>query len=142
MLEGKLINIVAFLIVPLFGLANSGVRFASVNADSFSVNVFLGACLGLMIGKPLGMFLFAWIYSKTKFFELPSNINWLQIIGIFFLGGIGFTMSNFIAGLAFSSDVGLLDSAKIGILIASIISALMGFFIIKYSLKSKLKTSE
>ncbi len=138
-IEHKVINWVAFLIVPLFGLANSGINFLTITSESFSLNVFLGVFFGLFIGKPLGMFLFAWLYSKTKFVTLPSSINWLQILGIVFLGGIGFTMSNFIAGLTFSTDRALLDTAKLGILIASILATIIGFLILRYSIKRKQK---
>jgi NhaA family Na+:H+ antiporter len=138
-LEHKLLNWVVFFIVPLFGLANSGVNFISMSSNSFSVSVFLGTFLGLIIGKPLGMILFSWIYTKTKIVDLPINVNWLQIVGITFLGGIGFTMSNFIAGLSFSSETNLLDSAKAGILVASLLAAIIGYLILKYSIKRKSK---
>ena len=134
-LEHKIINWVAFLIVPLFGLANSGINFWTLDGSSFSVNVFLGVFLGLLIGKPLGMLSFSFFYSKTKFFKLPTNVNWLQLVGIGFLAGIGFTMSNFIAGLAFSDASSFLDTAKIAILLASIISAIIGYLVLRYSIK-------
>lgn len=139
LIEHKLINWVVFFIVPLFGLANSGIAFSSLSSESFSANIFLGVFLGLLIGKPLGMITFSYIYSKTKFFNLPTNVNWLQLIGIGFLAGIGFTMSNFIASLAFQATDNLLDTAKIGILLASVISALIGYLIIRHSIKMREK---
>ncbi len=138
-IEHKLINWVVFLIVPLFGLANSGINFSSLGGGSFSINVFLGVFLGLLIGKPLGMLSFSFIYSKTKFFSFPANVNWMQLLGIGFLAGIGFTMSNFIAGLAFVDNDNLLDSVKIGILIASVIAGIIGYLIIRYSIKIREK---
>ena len=138
-IEHKLINWVVFLIVPIFALANSGIEFKALAGGAFSVNVFFGVFLGLLVGKPLGMLTFTYFYSKTKFFSFPKNISWIQIIGICFLGGIGFTMSNFIAGLAFTENTDFLNVAKIAILTASIISAILGFLIIRFSIKSKEK---
>ena len=138
-IEYKLINWVAFLIVPLFGLANSGINIISIFRGSFSVNIFLGVFFGLLLGKPLGMMLFSWLYTKTKFGKLPSTVNWLQFLGMGFLGGIGFTMSNFIARLAYESNISFLDSAKIGILIASIVAAIVGYVILSYSIKRRIK---
>jgi len=134
-LEDKIINWTAFLIVPLFGLANSGISFKTINMSTFSIPIFLGVFIGLLIGKPIGMLLFSWLYTKTKLVKLPTNVNWLQISGIGFLAGIGFTMSNFIAGLAFSGETSLLDSAKLGILSASIIAAIIGYIILSFSIK-------
>ncbi|MBY9001351.1 MAG: Na+/H+ antiporter NhaA [Candidatus Heimdallarchaeota archaeon] len=142
LLEHTLINWVVFLIVPLFGLANSGINFWSLSSESFSINVFLGIFFGLLIGKPLGMLTFAFLYSKTKFYSLHAKINWLQLLGIGFIAGIGFTMSNFIAGLAFSDDRSLLDTAKIGILLASIIAAISGYLILRYYIKLREKSSK
>ncbi len=138
-IEHKLINWVVFLIVPIFALANSGIAFGTIVGNTFSTNVFLGVFFGLLIGKPLGMMTFTYLYSKTKFFSFPKNISWTQILGICFLGGIGFTMSNFIAGLAFFDNVDFLNVAKIAILSASIISATAGFLIIRFSIKSRVK---
>ena len=138
-LEHKLINWVVFIIVPIFALANSGIEFNALAGSNFSASVFLGIFLGLLIGKPLGMLVFTYLYSKTKFFSFPKNVSWIQIIGIFFLGGIGFTMSNFIAGLAFSDNTEFLTVAKLAILIASIISASIGFTIIRFSIRKRVK---
>jgi NhaA family Na+:H+ antiporter len=137
-IEDKLINWTAFLIVPLFGLANSGISLKTINTETFSITIFLGVFLGLLIGKPIGLILFSWLYTKTKLVKLPTNVNWLQMSGIGFLAGIGFTMSNFIAGLAFSSETALLDSAKIGILSASIIAAILGYIILRSSIKKRI----
>ncbi len=121
---------VAYLIVPLFAFSNAGVI---VNGDLMS-KVFdpisLGIILGLFLGKPLGIFLFSYLGVRMGIAQKPQKICWSQILGIGFLGGIGFTMSFFVSQLAFSDSL-ILNQAKIAVLIASVMSGLIGFMILK-----------
>ena len=88
-----------------------------------------------MLGKPVGITLFAWLASKAGVAELPPEMSWAQLHGAAWLGGIGFTMSLFISGLAFAGQQLLINEAKIGILLGSLISALAGYAIIRMSAK-------
>lgn len=112
---------VAFLIMPLFALANAGV---AIEVDSLGSPVAFAVAASLMLGKPMGIVLFSWIAIKLGFARLPSEVNWKIMLGAGCLAGIGFTMSIFIAGLALQGD--LLDDGKIGALVGSTISALLG----------------
>jgi NhaA family Na+:H+ antiporter len=115
---------VNYLIMPIFALANAGVSFAGGSAPGGSA-VTLGIVLGLVLGKPIGITLFSWLAVRLKIADLPGNADWGQIVGVGTLCGIGFTMSLFIGGLAFD-DPAFLKSAKIGILSASTVAAVLG----------------
>ncbi|MBD3192638.1 MAG: Na+/H+ antiporter NhaA [Candidatus Heimdallarchaeota archaeon] len=134
-IEHKLIGWVAFFIVPLFAISNAGINFGALTTNPLTERVFWGIFLGLIIGKPLGILLVIWITKKLKFFEMPSNINWFHLVGMANLMGIGFTMASFMAGLSFSENNVLLTTAKIAILIASIISGLVGFVFLRLAIK-------
>ena len=117
-LENMFHPFTAFIIVPLFALANAGVPFSSDTiAEAVSSPVTLGVVLGLVVGKPIGITLFTWVATRFGF-DLPEGMNWPQFIGMGFAAGIGFTVSIFITGLAFDGG-GITDLAKIGILFAS-----------------------
>lgn len=120
----------SFFIMPVFALANTGfiihAKFEEV-ATSF---VSLGVLAGLYIGKPLGIFLASWLAIKMKWADLPANAGWNHLLGAGFLGGIGFTMSIFISLLAFT-DTNIQGFSKIAILVASVLSGLTGFFILR-----------
>jgi NhaA family Na+:H+ antiporter len=88
-------------------------------------------------GNSIGVTSLVFIFSKLKLIEIPSDIAFRQIVGVAFLAGVGFTMAIFIAGLAFANTPGLIDSAKIGILIGSIISAIIGYVILRFSSDGK-----
>lgn len=121
---------VAFLILPIFALANAGVSLSGdMLTAAFGSAVTLGVILGLVAGKQLGVTLFAWFAVRMNWAELPAGVTWRQVYGVAWLTGIGFTMSLFIGGLAFE-DVLLLDSAKIGIIAASLISGLGGWLLL------------
>ncbi len=121
---------VAFGIVPIFALANAGVAFHGTTVSTLQQSVPLGILLGLFVGKPLGIFGFSWFASKLNFGQLPDKVSWAQIAGMSFLAGIGFTMSLFIAELAISGSEAL-PLAKIGILLGSLVSAIVGFIWLK-----------
>jgi NhaA family Na+:H+ antiporter len=122
---------VAFFIIPLFALANAGVTLAGLDilAALFSP-VSLGIIVGLFIGKQIGIFAFSFIAVKMKLASLPEGVNWKNLYGAGILAGIGFTMSLFIAGLAFA-DPELLDLSKIGVLTGSLLSGVVGFVFLK-----------
>jgi NhaA family Na+:H+ antiporter len=130
-IEQKLHGVVAFGIMPLFALANAGVHFGADLFGTLSIPVTLGIVLGLVIGKPLGITLIAWLATRLGAAALPSGIRWRALHGVSWLGGIGFTMSLFIAGLAFRSSPALLDSAKVGILAASLAAGLVGWIMLR-----------
>lgn len=121
---------VSFLVMPLFAFANAGVHVFGHGASALSHRVSLGVALGLLIGKPLGICLFAWLSVKTRLAAAPQELSWKMILGASCLCGIGFTMSLFIAGLAFSGS-SFLDLSKVAILFSSLLAGICGslFFI-------------
>jgi NhaA family Na+:H+ antiporter len=114
----------SYVVVPLFALANAGVRFAD---DPFAgaPRVFIGVVLGLVAGKCLGITGFAWLATRLGIARLPSGVRWAQLVGAATLGGIGFTVSLFITGLAFEDEAPA-NAAKVGVLIASALAAALG----------------
>jgi len=137
-LEHALHPWVAFVVIPLFALANGGVTLATVDiAATLTSRLTLGITLGLFIGKPLGILLFSWLAVRLGLAGLPGEVGWRHVLGAGILGGMGFTMSLFIAGLSFSEAV-TLDAAKIGILIGSVVSGLGGlYYLRRISLKNE-----
>lgn len=124
---------VSFFIIPIFALANAGVTLADLDIlDSLLSPVSLGIIVGLFIGKQVGIFAFSFIAVKLKIASLPDGVNWKNLYGAGILAGIGFTMSLFIAGLAFNISE-LLDLSKIGILTGSLLSGIVGFVVLKTS---------
>ena len=121
---------VAFGIIPLFALANAGVHLPADFAGAFTHPVTLGVLLGLVIGKPVGITLFSWMAVRLGVATLPAGVSWRAVVGVSCLGGIGFTMSLFIAALAFT-DGALVTEAKIGILAASLLAGVMGWALIR-----------
>jgi NhaA family Na+:H+ antiporter len=126
-LEHKLTGIVAFAILPLFALANTAIVIPETWSDQLFSTHSLGIMLGLMLGKPLGILLFSWLAIKLNWSVLPDGMRWSHVIGVGLLAGIGFTMSMFIAVLAFDSPE-LIISAKIAIMLGSLLSAIFGVF--------------
>jgi len=129
-LQLKLHTPVAYLVLPLFAIANTGILLSSNDLQYILSLNSLGIIAGLVIGKPLGIFVFSWIGVKAKWCTLFENLKWKHILGAGFIAGIGFTMSMFIAILAFDNPE-LIKNSKVAIIIASFISALLGFFFIK-----------
>jgi Na+:H+ antiporter, NhaA family len=122
-LEHGIKDFVTFFVMPVFALFNAGVAF---NFSSGINQVTTGVFLGLLFGKPLGIALFSWLAVRFGLAELPRGANWGMVFGIGILGGIGFTMALFITNLAFPNNLALIDSAKLGILAASLVTALLG----------------
>ncbi len=123
---------VAFMILPLFAFANAGVSLQGVTLAGLTSLLPLGIMAGLFIGKPLGISLFCWLALKLKWASLPEGTTCKQIMAVGILCGIGFTMSIFIATPAFGSvDPALINWAKLGILIGSVLSAVVGYLILR-----------
>lgn len=120
---------VVFLIMPLFALVNAGVLVDGGFVETLTSPVTLGIVAGLVLGKQLGVTLFAWLAVRTGVSELPEGVSWRHVYGAGWLAGIGFTMSLFISDLAFA-DGSLLDTAKLGILVASLIAGVVGWMIL------------
>lgn len=128
-LEHKLHNWVAYLIMPVFALANAGVIFNSgIEMEGALIS---NTALSLIFGKTVGITLLAFLGVKLGIAELPSDISYMQVLGVALLAGVGFTMSIFIANLAFPGNPLYVDSTKMGILIGSFISGLGGFIILR-----------
>ncbi|MGY5355095.1 Na+/H+ antiporter NhaA [Wenyingzhuangia sp. IMCC45467] len=121
---------VAFLILPVFALANTSIMIDSNIGEILSQNYSLGIAFGLVIGKPLGIFLLTFIAVTLGFCKLPNDLSWKSIISVSFLGGIGFTMSIFITLLAFD-NVDIINKAKFVILTASLLAGLIGYISLK-----------
>ena len=128
-LEHALIPWNRYLIMPVFALANAGVALGGGAARSVVAPVSLGVICGLVIGKPIGIVLFSWLATRTRLAAMLDRIGWCQIIGVGMLGGIGFTMSLFIANLAFG-EAPALETAKVGILVASVVSGIAGVIVL------------
>ena len=129
-LEHKLHNFVGILVLPIFAFFNSDINFSDVTMSSVYSPLSMGIILGLLLGKPIGITLFTYVGMKTKLFSLPENVTIKDVFGLSLLCGIGFTMSLFINGLAFTETY-LIDSSKLGIFIGSIVSAIAGYLILK-----------
>ena len=127
--EHALHDWVAYLIIPIFALANAGVALSG--GEGLETALVINIMICLVLGKSIGISLVVFLARKLKLIEVPEDITNKQIIGVSFLAGIGFTMAIFIAGLAFNSSPEYVDSAKIGILIGSLISAIIGFIILR-----------
>jgi NhaA family Na+:H+ antiporter len=132
-IEHQFHGFVSMFILPVFALSNAGVTLMSHAGGVVFTGVSISIAISLILGKAIGISLFSWLAVKLKFAVKPKKSSWLSFIGLGFLGGIGFTMSIFIASLAYQGE--LLNEAKIGIFVGSIISGLVGFFLLKYSLK-------
>lgn len=131
-LEHALVKPVAFFIVPIFGFANAGVSLEGTSVAALVSPLPLGIAAGLFLGKQIGIFASVWVLVKLGIASRPANASWLQVYGVALLCGIGFTMSLFIGGLAFiRPEQG--DAVKIGVLMGSILSAIMGYMILRFA---------
>ena len=126
---------VAFLVIPIFGFANAGVSLAGLEPAAALEPLPLGIALGLLVGKQVGIFGFAWVAVKTGLASLPEAVTWRQLHGLSLLAAIGFTMSLFIGNLAFA-DAAQVDAVKLGVLGGSTIAALLGYALLKSALPS------
>lgn len=135
-LEHALVKPVNFIIMPIFAIANTNITFESGMVEGLASSLGLGIILGLFIGKPAGIFIMSWLSVKLKIARLPKETTWIHVLGLGLLGGIGFTMSIFIALLSFN-DVFLQAEAKFAILVASILAGVSGFILLKTISKRK-----
>ena len=137
-LEHDLHNTVNYFIMPIFALANAGVTFNG-GTGAFS-SVTIAIALGLFLGKSIGITLLSWIGVRLGLAELPAGIKWRNLFAVAVLGGLGFTMAIFVANLAFGNPA-LLDQAKIGIFVGSIVSGAVGYYLLKVMFPSVTKSN-
>jgi NhaA family Na+:H+ antiporter len=128
-LEHKLHGLIAYFVLPVFAFANAGVVIGLDHDFDFSL--MANIAISLFIGKFVGVALFSYLGIKAKITELPRGVRFKQILGISAIAGVGFTMSIFIDNLAFYGDIVSIDSAKVGIIIGSLISGIVGYLIIR-----------
>jgi len=134
-LEYNLHGPVAFAILPIFAFANAGLSLTDMSLNDLAHPVTMGVVSGLLIGKPLGILFFVGLAVSLRFAQLPKNVSWPQIVAVAFACGIGFTMSLFIAGLAFEHGSGeYFGLDRLGILVGSILSALAAYVLLYVSL--------
>jgi NhaA family Na+:H+ antiporter len=135
-LEHDLHPAVAYIILPVFAFANAGISIVGLPLEELFHSVPLGIALGLFLGKQVGIFSLCWIAIKLKLTQLPKGMNWGSLYGAAALCGVGFTMSLFIGSLAFEeTGVNLLFDERLGIIIGSLLSGIVGYFILRMSLK-------
>ncbi|HYD36454.1 MAG TPA: Na+/H+ antiporter NhaA, partial [Allosphingosinicella sp.] len=134
-LEHALAPWVAFLIVPLFGFANAGLSLEGLGLGEILAPLPLGIALGLFVGKQLGIFGAVWLSVRLGIAGRMHGVTWVQVYGVSILCGIGFTMSLFIATLAFPGVDGAaaVEEAKIGILLGSLLSAIVGYLVLRFA---------
>ena len=132
---------VAFIILPIFALANTAIVFSGDIAQTLTENNSLGIALGLIVGKPLGIFLLTFLAVSLGLCKLPTDLNWKSIFGVGLLAGIGFTMSIFISLLAFDNDT-VINNSKLVILMSSFIAGTIGYFFLKITLTNTISQDE
>ncbi|WP_116788466.1 Na+/H+ antiporter NhaA [Flavobacterium psychrotrophum] len=128
-LEHALTRPVNFFIMPLFAIANTNITFESGMIEGLASNLGLGIVLGLFLGKPAGIFIMSWLSVKLRIADLPEGTNWIHVLGLGLLGGIGFTMSIFIALLSFQKPE-YQNEAKFAVLVASIFAGISGYAVL------------
>lgn len=137
-MEDSLHPVVNYLIVPLFAFANAGISFSGLEFSSIFHGVSLAIIAGLVLGKTIGIFLFSWLTVKLRMASMPAMCNWKMIASVALLGGIGFTVSLFIANLSFGTGdpmlSPLLDQSRLGILIGSLLAGVGGWLALHYTL--------
>lgn len=130
---------VAFVVLPIFGLANAAVPVFGLPAEAFVAPVTVGVALGLLFGKVVGVFGFASLATRLGLADMPARASYLQLLGVALLCGIGFTMSIFITLLAFPGSPLLQSEAKIGVLAGSLVSGLLGYFLLRFARSERVK---
>lgn len=139
-LEHDLHNIVALVVLPVFAFVNAGISFKGVGFDDLLHPVSLGIILGLFVGKQVGVFALCAITIKLGWAKLPEGVGWLALYGVSLLAGVGFTMSLFIGGLAFENiplDQKMLFDERLGILVGSLLSGVIGYLVLRKALPAK-----
>jgi len=120
-----------FLVLPLFALGNADVRLVGVDVSALArTPVALGVLIGLVLGKPVGIVALTWLATKTGIAELPAGVRWSHVLGAGLLGGVGFTMSLFVASIAFRGQAETIE-AKAAILVASVVAGVLGYLVLR-----------
>ena len=145
-LEDTLHPVINYLIIPLFAFANAGIVLSGLELSSLFSGISLAIFLGLLLGKFLGIFLSSWLVIKLKIVSMPTHVTWKSLAAVSVLGGIGFTVSLFIANLSFG-DMGtegalLLERAKLGIVAGSLASGIVGYFLLNLFLPKQVEEEE
>jgi len=136
-LEESLHPWVAFLVMPVFAFANAGIPLSGISWDTLTNPVLIGTVAGLFIGKQLGVFFMTWLIIKLRLAAMPEDCGWLDIYAVSLICGIGFTMSLFIGSLAFQDILYYKVQVRLGVILGSLISGVLGGFLLAYSLKRK-----
>ena len=137
-MESDLHSVVAFFVLPVFAFANAGINFRGMSLAQVFHDVPIGIAFGLFFGKQIGIFGLCWLSIKLKIANLPTGTSWLSLYGTAILCGIGFTMSLFIGSLAFEeTGVNLLFDDRLGIILGSLFSGVVGYIVLRLSLNSK-----
>ena len=139
-MEERLHSVVAYIILPVFAFANAGISLMGMGSEQVLHSVTIGVALGLFLGKQVGIFGICWIFLKLKLVTLPKGMNTTSLYGTSVLCGIGFTMSLFIGSLAFDNNGTLLFDERLGIIIGSLASGIVGYLCLRYSLDKPAKT--
>ena len=137
-LEHALTRPVNFIIMPIFAIANTNITFQAGMVEGLASNLGLGIVLGLFLGKPIGIFCMSWLSVKLKMADLPEGTNWIHVLGLGLLGGIGFTMSIFIALLSFQKPE-YQNEAKFAVLMASVLAGMAGYLVLSLYNEKQLK---
>jgi NhaA family Na+:H+ antiporter len=145
-MEDTLHPFVNYVIIPLFAFANAGIFLLDMDPVSIFQGISLAVICGLVIGKMVGIFVFSWLAIKLKMAPMPDNSTWKMLGAISMLGGIGFTVSLFIANLSFGTgsehDNYLLNHAKLGIVVGSLLSGILGYIALRCTLPKNAQPTE
>ncbi|HSZ25236.1 MAG TPA: Na+/H+ antiporter NhaA, partial [Cytophagaceae bacterium] len=128
----------SYVVMPLFALSNAGIKLDFSAISNIGSTMSLGIILGLLLGKPLGITLMTFMTTKLKITSIPPNVRWIDIFCINILAGIGFTMSIFVTKLAYT-DKNFIETAKFSIIVASLLSGLLGYLILYFMTSGKNK---
>ena len=133
-MEDRMHGMVNYLIMPLFAFANAGITLSGTEG-AVAGPVTYAIVIGLVLGKSVGIYLFTWLAVRSRVTALPQGMNWQNVAGVSLLGGIGFTVSLFIANLSFGeTDEGLLNQAKLGVLVGTVLAGVLGYVVLRYVL--------
>ena len=133
-MEGRMHGMVNYLIMPLFAFANAGITLSGAEG-AVAGPVTYAIVIGLVLGKSVGIYLFTWLAVRSRVTALPQGMNWQNVAGVSLLGGIGFTVSLFIANLSFGeADEVLLNQAKLGVLVGTVLAGVLGYVVLRYVL--------
>ena len=135
-MEDRMHGMVNYLIMPLFAFANAGITLSGNGSGEIAGLVTYAVVLGLVLGKFVGIYSFTWLAVRMRVTSLPQGMNWRNTAGVALLGGIGFTVSLFIANLSFGAvDEALLSQAKLGVLVGTVLAGILGYVVLKLTLR-------